>query len=68
VLSGLFDNIPRKHAKFFQKMTLAGKAGSYDRFSPILIDPLRILPINRMRWSGKTGEGWSKRALCPLSD
>jgi len=45
---------------------LIGQAGISDHLLPIFIDHFTILAINKMRWSGRSGEGWSKPAFHPL--
>jgi len=51
---------------FFPLRNLTGQAVISDHLLPIFIDRFTILAINKMRWSGRSGEGWSKPAFLPL--
>jgi hypothetical protein len=50
---------------FFPLRNLTGQAVISDHLLPIFIDRFTILAINKMRWSGRSGEGWSKPAFLP---
>ena len=45
-----------------------GQAGISDHLLPILIDHNTTLAINKMRWSSRSGEGWSKQAFLPVKE
>jgi hypothetical protein len=51
---------------WFDKWAILGQAGISDHLLPIFIDHITILAINKMRWSSRSGEGWSKPAFLPI--
>jgi hypothetical protein len=51
---------------FFPLSNLTRQAGISYHLLPIVIDHFTILAINKVRCSGRSGEGWSKPAFHPL--